>query len=172
LYVNTLLLFIVASFFVCENYSSNQYNLFQEYISTIFSIWFVLYCIISIINIISVIINYRNNDRELLFNKMKRVKIGLIPFWIINFICYVPISTLLLIGQIGFLLVPIFIFASYMVLCLTSLFSISYLLNLKKNNHITTEQFITHSVLQLFFVVDIIDVFYMIKKWGKPNNML
>jgi hypothetical protein len=104
---------------------------------------------------------------------MKRIKIGLIPFWIINFICYFPISVfLLVVGHgFGFLIVPIFIFLSYIVLLLTSIFSILYLLNLKKNNIIVNKQFIIHSILQLLFVVDIIDTVNIIKKWGKSNGI-
>jgi hypothetical protein len=152
------------------NNFKNQSNI-HEHLSTVFIIWFVLYCIISIINIVSIIINYKENDTELLFKKMKRVKIGLIPYWIINFICYVPISVVLLLAGhgFGFIIVPIFIFASYMVLCLTSLFSILYLLKLKKNNKISKKQFIIHTLLQLIFVVDIIDTIYIIIKWGKPS---
>jgi hypothetical protein len=184
LYVNTLFLVIIFSYFIGTfiqiaaefifkikiegNNLENQSNIF-EHLSTVFIIWFVLYCIISIINIVSIIIDYRKNDTELLFKKMKRVKIGLIPYWVINFICYLPISVvMLLVGHgFGFLIVPIFIFASYMVLCLTSLFSILYLLNLKKNNNISKKQFIIHTLLQLIFVVDIIDTIYLIIKLKK-----
>jgi hypothetical protein len=186
LYVNTLLLVIVFSYFIgafiqiaaefifkIEMEGNNlkyQNNIF-EHLSTMFIIWFIIYFIISIINIVSIIIDYRKNDTELLFKKMKRVKIGLIPYWIINFICYVPISVVVLLAGhgFGFIIVPIFIFASYMVLCLTSLFSILYLLNLNKNNRISKKQFIIHALLQFIFVVDIIDTIYIIIKWGKSN---
>ena len=102
---------------------------------------------------------------------MKRIKLGLIPFWIINFICYLPISIfLIVVGHgFGFIIVPIFIFASYTILCLTSMFSVVYFKSLHKNGIITFKQGIIHSLLQFIFVIDIIDTIYIIRKWGKQD---
>ena len=151
--------------------SNNSINIFDKLLPVFFAIWFFVYIIFSIINIVSLIIDYKNNNKELLLKKTKRIKLGLIPFWIINFICYLPISIiLLLVGHgFGFIIVPIFIFASYTVLILTSIFSIIYLKNLHKNNIIEFKQFLIHSILQLIFVIDIIDIIVIIKKWGKSN---
>jgi hypothetical protein len=78
---------------------------------------------------------------------------------------------LLVVGHgFGFLIVPIFIFLSYTVLMLTSIFSILYLINLRKNKIILNKQFIVHLILQLCFVIDIIDIIYIIKKWGKMED--
>jgi hypothetical protein len=144
---------------------------FYTKLPIIFSLWVVTYSVLSIINIISILSDYKNNNIEKIFQKMKRIKTSLIPFWIINFICYVPISAILLAAGhgFGFIIVPLFIFLSYTVLILTSLFSILYLLKLRKNNIISRKQFVIHIILQLIFVIDIIDTIYVIKTWGKPN---
>ena len=170
LYINNLILIIANSFVVLQIVKPQSVDFDIRY-SYVLLLWFVIYLIVSIINIISILLDYRNNSSDRLFKKMKRVKITLIPFWIINFICYFPISVLgLLAGHgFGFLIVPIFIFVSYMVLLLTSIFSISYLLNLRKNKIITGKQLIMHSILQLCFVIDIIDTIYIIRKWGKQT---
>jgi hypothetical protein len=144
---------------------------FYAKLSIGFSLWFITYLVLSIINIISIIFDYKNNNLESLFQKMKRVKINLIPFWIVNFICYLPISAILLVAGhgFGFIIVPVFIFVSYTVLLLTSIFSILYLSKLRKNNILLKKQFIIHTILQFIFIADVIDVIYIIKKWGKPN---
>jgi hypothetical protein len=190
LYINNLILIIVNTYFAkiyielilwlftkvepqltdLDNFDPTD---FYGKLNIILFLWFIIYLIISVINIISVVLDYRKENSEILFRKMKRVKIGLIPFWIINFICYFPISIILLVAGhgFGFLIVPIFIFLSYTVLLLTSIFSILYLLNLKKKNIIIQGQFIKHSILQLLFVFDIIDTIIIIKKWGKSNSI-
>jgi hypothetical protein len=190
LYINNLILIIVNTYFAkiyieiilwlftkveprftdLDNFDPTD---FYGKLSLIFLSWFIIFLIISIINIISIVLDFRKNNSEMLFQKMKRIKIGLIPFWIINFICYFPVSIILLVAGhgFGFIIVPIFIFLSYTVLLLTSIFSILYLLNLKKKNIILQEQFIKHSILQLLFVVDIIDTINIIKKWGNPNSI-
>ena len=153
------------------NKSNDSFNGFYKLLPFLFIIWVFTYIIFSIINIISLAIDYKNNNTEIIFKKTKRIKLGLIPFWIINFICYLPISIILiLVGHgFGFIIVPIFISASYMVLILTSIFSIAYLKNLHKNRKIEFKKFIIHSILQLIFVIDIIDIIIILKKYGKSN---
>ncbi|MDL2297165.1 hypothetical protein LJC68_07070 [Bacteroidales bacterium OttesenSCG-928-B11] len=98
---------------------------------------------------------------------MKRIKTGLIPYWVINFICYLPISAfLLLVGHgFGFIIVPIFIFASYTVLVVTSTFSIAYLLYLRTSNKINDRGLFIHVIWQSLFIADIIDTYRIIRKY-------
>ena len=172
LYTNTLLLIIIFIAFYSSLISNNNNGSSDSWLPIIFfGVWFFSYILFSIINIVSLFIDYKNNNIKLLFKKMKRIKLGLIPFWIINFICYLPISIfLIVVGHgFGFIIVPIFIFASYTVLCLTSIFSVTYLKSLHKNGIITFKQCIIHSLLQFIFVIDIIDTIYIIRKWGKQD---
>jgi hypothetical protein len=157
----------------------------------------ILYFVLFIKNIVSLKIDFKNNNTELLLKKMKRIKLGLIPFWIINFVCYINIMLFTAFGafwelykELGFynffivllrilsrpwlngdrfLIIPIFIYSSYIFLCLTSIFSIVFLMNLRKNNLLSKKQYVTNALLQLFFITDIIGVVYMIKKWDKSN---
>lgn len=169
LYINNLILIIANLLFIVGFLESFDTKIFSDKVFEILLLWSVVFLIISIVNIISIVLDYRNNNSERLLKKMKRVKFSLIPFWIINFICYIPISSLLLvIGHgFGFFIVPIFMAITYIVLLFTSIFSISYLLNIKKNKRITNWQFIGHSILQLCFIIDIIDTIYIASKWGR-----
>lgn len=177
MHLNTLLLLLVCLYILSESKAivavndeniENLNRLF-EYLPTIFWIWIPIFCIISVIIIISIIIDFKKNKTKVLYKKMKRVKIGLIPFWIMNFICYIPISfVLIVIGHgLGFFIVPFFVLGSYIVLLLSSLFSIAYLFNLRRNHVISTKKAMIHSIMQLFFVIDIIDTIYIIRKLNK-----
>lgn len=140
--------------------------------STIFLIWLCIYILFVVINIVSVVMDFRQNKIDMIYQKMKRIKIGLIPYWIINFICYFPICILfLLVGHgFGFIIVPIFIFSSYTVLLVTSLFSILLLICLIKLNILNNGNFIKHVICQLIFVLDIIDSFIIIKIYKKQSE--
>jgi len=151
-------------------------KIYKDNMILIFSLWFILFLVFSIVNIISIFQDYKYNKSEKLLKKMRRIKLGLIPFWVINFISYLYIIIIFIITPTGifavFFIVPIFIFVSYIVLLLTSTFSISYLFSIRKNGIIQNKDFIIHSIIQFLFVFDIIDVTYILKKWGKPNNEL
>jgi uncharacterized membrane protein YfcA len=146
---------------------SNVYKIIRP----IFNVWIVAYLTFSVINIIAAIKDYRNRNFELLYKKAKRIKFGLIPFWTINFLCYFIISCVIIpVGHgFGFLIVPLFIFCSYTVLVVTSIFSIMYILKLKADKILTKKESIIHIILQLCFVLDIIGMIYLIKKCSKPN---
>ena len=186
LYINSLILIIINTYFgkvfielivwiitkVEPDFTDfDDPSNFYAKLFIVFSLWFIAYFVLSVINIISIALDYRNNNLEHIFQKMKRIKINLIPFWIINFICYLPMSAILLVAGhgFGFIIVPVFVFLSYTVLIVTSIFSILYLLKLRQNNILSKKQFIMHTILQLIFVTDIIDTIYIIKKWGRPN---
>lgn len=175
MYVNILLFIFVNLFLFSERGTDKKQsgilNLLFEHLPMMFCIWFIVFGIISLICIISIIIDFKKNDTRKLYKKMKRIKLGLIPYWILNFICYIPISSLLLVvgHGFGFFIVPLFVLASYLVLLLSSSFSIVYLLNLRRNCIISTKQLIKHSIMQLIFVVDIIDIIYIIRKLGKSK---
>lgn len=171
LYLNTMGLIIVSIYLFFSIF--NNTNIGEkssgsmEHIPNLFLVWLIIYVVSAVVNIITLVIDYKENKINLIYRKMKRIKIGLIPFWIINFICYVPISAFILaVGHgFGFIIVPIFIFASYTVLIVTSAFSIAYLLFLRTSDEIDNRKFIIHVIWQLFFVTDIIDTFRIIKKY-------
>jgi hypothetical protein len=150
----------------------------------------ILYFVLLIINFISLKANSKNNNTELLLKKTNRIKFGLIPFWIINFICYIYLMSYInvisfneikVLGFFNFLkyflyvvfkpwaygeylIIPIFTSVSYMFLCLTSIFSIVFIVNLRKNKLLSNKQFIINILLQLFFLTDIISIKYINKK--------
>jgi hypothetical protein len=75
--------------------------------------------------------------------------------------------------MMGFVLlfIPIPIFLSYIILLVTSSYSISYLVLLKRNDIITRKQFRIYLVLQLCFVLDIIGIIYISNRVKKMSNV-
>jgi hypothetical protein len=63
------------------------------------------------------------------------------------------------------------IIISYIILLSTSNYSISYLILLKKNSMINTNQFIKNIFFQLFFIIDIIGIFKIINGNDKKSNV-
>ena len=138
----------------------------------IWGIWFLLFAIMSILNIVNAIKKFIQKDVVLLEKYTKVLKLSLIPFWIINFIGYTALVIMINIPSHGFgvFIVPIPIVASYCVLIITSIYSILFLLLLFQNNKLNNKQFLIYTILQLFFVLDIISIIHFFQK-KKTGNM-
>jgi hypothetical protein len=136
-------------------------------------IWSIIFLLFVICNIIYLQRNVRNNNLEIIKKYCKLVKYSLIPFWIINFIAYLGLFlsfSFIMMGWV-FLFIPIPIFFNYIILLSTSSYSISYLLLLKKHNIINKNNFIINMILQLCFVLDVIGIIYLNKKYNEKSNV-
>jgi hypothetical protein len=127
--------------------------------------WLIIFIISFIKNLKMLKILYKENNLVELKRYVKTTKLSLIPFWILNFI----ISSIIMLGFImgtrgmGIIFLPIPVFFAYMILLITSCYSIFYINLLNKN--IKIKKYFMHIILQLCFVLDIIDILYLIKKY-------
>jgi len=128
----------------------------------LFLLWLIIFIIIIIKNILFVIKLYKQNNAVELLKNTKYIKLSLIPFWVINFIVTLLIMIILIMGTRGFgiILIPIPVCFAYFILLVTSSFSIAYILLQNKNKKI--KNYIIHIILQLCFVLDIIDTIYIL----------
>ena len=91
LYINSLILIIINTYFgkvfielivwiisIVEPDFTDFYDPSNFYakLFIVFSLWFIAYFVLSVINIISIALDYRNNNLEHIFQKMKRIKIN------------------------------------------------------------------------------------------------
>ena len=135
-------------------------------IPLIFLIWLLLFICSIVLNIKNTVKLFRENNLIILRKNSKLIKLTLIPFWILHFI----LSTLTMIAFIGgtrgmgIIFLPIPIFFTYIFLLITSIFSIAFILLLRRNKYI--DDVIIHIILQLCFVLDIIDMIYILKETG------
>jgi len=123
----------------------------------------IFFLVIFIINVVSLISDNDKNNIKSLYEKMMRVKIGLIPFCVIFFISHLHSHA----DYYWYLELGLFLFFSYIVLISSSAFPIMFLNNLYKNNVIGVKEFKFLSILQLFFITDMISLVIIYKKWGK-----
>jgi hypothetical protein len=124
----------------------------------LFCSYFVL-SIISIFNSRKMIIQ---QEKEKLLKSACLVKFGSIPFWVA--VLYINSQLLFWGSEIIFGLVFI-----YILLLGTSIFSIAYIKLLFREKTINTGKMVIHTLLQLFFVLDIINIF-ILKFSGKMDK--
>jgi hypothetical protein len=127
---------------------------------------------LAIAHFVLTILIFEKNGNDL-FEFTFKLKLALIPFWIINFIIQIPLSLYGTLGGffnvIGLLTIPIMIITNYAFLLLTSFGSILFLLYLKKNKTITMGFFILHFIMQICFFWDVVSIIYM--KYKKIENI-
>ena len=122
----------------------------------LFAIWLVLFISFIICNVIYLKKIIKNDKLEKARIYSLIIKFSLIPFWIINFSIsvYMIFSIPFVVGLI-FLpmqIIQSFLFLSvgcYIILLVTSSYSISYLILMKKNNIINKRLFIIFIITQL-----------------------
>lgn len=101
-----------------------------------------------------------------MINRMLFLKLSVIPFFIFNFMLWTGFFGMLMLFPGGIFVValaPIIIFLTFTVLMVTSSSAISVLVYSYRTKQIDISKLILHSVLQLIFVVDVIDTIYLYK---------
>lgn len=159
--------FLVLLFFHLWEYPLMYFLLGLFLLSVILSV--VLF-IINIVCAVRILISaLMNQDKVNKFPTIAAYKLGLIPFFIINFVLWLifagatanPFLFLL------WIIIPVGIIYTYMVLLGTSCYSISQIVILCKKGILTKKQSIFHIILQLFFLADIFDCLYLCLKFRK-----
>jgi hypothetical protein len=130
----------------------------------IIGIILVSFVIIAIINIINSVNVFIENDIYILREYTRVIKLSLIPYWVINTISFVmteiycAISIINVNSAFGLII-------HYIILIITSCYSIFYIILLYSNNYINKKQLNIHIFLQLFILIDIIDIIFISKKY-------
>ena len=106
------------------------------------------------------------DDVEALFKKMRRVKIGFVPFWAL---CAM-LAVFYLNNNVSYFILLHIVGALYIHLICTSRFSLAYLRLLRRNGTIGEKQFAVHVVLQFLFIVDIASTIVLVKQHGKSGG--
>ena len=141
----------------------------EKIIPLIFLIWLLLFIYSIVLNIKNTVKLFKENNLIVLRKNGKLIKLTLIPFWILHFILSV-LAMIVFIGAsrgMGIIFLPIPIFITYIFLLITSIFSIAYILLLRKNKYINN--IVIHIILQLCFVLDIINMIYILRKISKKE---
>jgi uncharacterized protein YfaS (alpha-2-macroglobulin family) len=165
--VQTIVLNAVAVFFLAGMLLLQRYVPYKIYM--IFTAMFFLslcaYLILSIISIFKSRKLIKQQNGEKLKKSASIVKIGSIFFWIATAVA------IMLLNPWGIEKLFALVFC-YVILLGTSVFSFAYIRFLSKEKKINAFQTIVFTLLQLFFVVDIIGIFILryLDKKNKWNN--
>jgi hypothetical protein len=132
-------------------------------------LWFTLFLIGNISNIFNLLNNLKVKDIKSVYSSIKILKLGSIPFYILNFIVTGIFFAFIFFATrgIGLILLPIPVLITWIILLSTSVNSISFLVFIYKNRVITKKSFILNLLAQLTFVIDIISTIIILKKEKK-----
>jgi hypothetical protein len=180
-YMAVLMLLILYAFYPMYFASSALGGIFWDGNSfPIVSFILILICpfayiIVSIINIFYAKKLIKQKNKEKLNKLMRVIKFGSIPFWIINFIILVIAGIFGIVATrgAGIIFLPILVLLTYILFLGTSVFSIAYIKLLYQEGEIVSIHKILHIILQLCFVLDIVDIIYLkikLNKNKKPNE--
>lgn len=109
-------------------------------------------------------------SRCLSFRTVMIFKLCLIPFYIVNFVCWMIGSMVFHLSLVVWPMLPFVVAYTYFTMLGTSVHTIAKLYNLCRNKIITTKQFVLHCLLQLTFTLDVLDSIYLTIKQKKLEN--
>lgn len=132
---------------------------------------------VSIINIVfSIIIAISTQNLPKVRNEMRKImlfiKLLSIPFFIINFAIWTGVvGTVSLFpgGLLIWIFVPIIVFLTFIILLVTSSFSISTVILYGRSKLLNKHEIIIHILLQLIFVIDVFDAMFLFCILGKKD---
>ena len=132
----------------------------------IWSLWTVIFLVIIILNIIDLIKNFFINDMETIKKHTYKLKLFLIPYWVLNVIVSGAYWGILIGASHGFgmFLIPVPFISAFSIFAVTSIYSILYLLLYWNNQKIKNGEFLIYLFSQFCFVLDIIGILVLKRK--------
>ncbi|MEL7569144.1 MAG: DUF6652 family protein [Eubacteriaceae bacterium] len=129
--------------------------------------------VLAIINIINSIKLFRNNDYNSLRKYMKLIKLGAVPYFLVNFIFYFCLYTVGFILTLGLAIFSVItpILITYLSVLYTSVYGIGFTALLYKQKKLTAIQLLIHVLLQICFILDVISTIILLVK-NKPEKNL
>jgi hypothetical protein len=138
----------------------------------------VLNVVFAIVNIKNAYQLYKNRESITLRKYLKRLKFWAVPYFILNFVFYLLLFLLFFAASRGIFIVtpiPLFflipIFFTYLSVLFTSPYAIGFAAVLRSESKMKTGKLVIHVLLQLCFVLDVVDTIVLLKKY-KPQQIL
>jgi len=159
-------------------YAINKYNEYHGFSSSLtFFMSFVapvmlmvIVCIMASVNIIAALLSFVRS-RFLSFRTILVFKLLLVPFYAVNFVFWLFLSTFFFTAFFTWPLLPFIISYTYFTLLGTSAFNIVKLIKLCADKKIPVKKAVVHSLLQLVFVLDMASTIYLSVKQEKLETM-
>lgn len=171
LYLNLLLVILSLIFMFRAMLNDNMGNWVQWVLVVTLIASGIFNIVFAGINTVNSFSLFKNNDYNSMRKNMKALKFGAIPYFIINFIIYLLLFLLFFAASRGIILVTpipllflIPVLFAYLTVIFTSTYGIGFSLILYKEKRLRTRKLILHIILQLCFVLDIIDTVILLAK--------
>lgn len=177
LYVNIfLVLVLVILTFI--SLSGNRISIILLHAVFTAAIGSAIFCIVvGAIGILAARRLFHKQEYSLLRHNMKILKLASIPYLFINFIIYYLLFIIFFVATgstAAVTQIPMFfmfvIFFTYMGVIFTSAYGIGLLALLLKDRSLKTGCFLFHLLLQLFFVLDVVDTLVLMKRFKRPGS--
>lgn len=153
--------YVIVTLLSKEELDSSGLNLF-----IIPVIMMLITCAFVVANIARAIVS-TIRSKGVSFRIIMVFKLCLIPFYIVNFICWGIAMSVFHISWVVWPMIPFIILYTYLTVVGTSAHNIAVLLILCRNKRITTKQCVIHCIFQLIFMADVIDSVYLAVKQKK-----
>lgn len=98
---------------------------------------------------------------------MITMKLLTIPFFVINFVFWTCIMAIPFASLIVMLFLPVILLLTFMVLLVTSAYSVSMIILYSRAKMFTTTATVINIILQFIYVVDVFDAIYLVFKTWK-----
>lgn len=173
LYVNLFMIILLLISSLQALVKNRTGNWMQWLLVALVVITGILNVIFAIKNIINSCRLYKNREYNSLRQYMKVLKLGSIPYFILNFAIYFLLFIILFAASRGIIVVtpiPLFIFSppilfTYLEVLFTSSYGIGFIAIINKEKRIKSVSFIIHVLLQLCFILDIISTIVLLTRY-------
>jgi len=168
LFLSTTFLITLYGFLSVFCFSSNK---------TLLALSGLILLVVSISNIVySIKLAIRTQNLPKVRNDMRKImlfiKLLSIPFFLINFTIWTGLVGMLSIFPGGFVIwvfVPVMVFLTFIILLVTSSFSISTVILYGRSKLLNKPEVFIHILLQLVFVIDVFDAIFLFNVLGKKD---
>ncbi|OPX45967.1 hypothetical protein CLHUN_04420 [Ruminiclostridium hungatei] len=178
LYVNIflVLLLVILTFISLSGNRICVLLLFAVFVTALGS---GLFCIVvGVISVFAACRLFQKQEYGILRHNMKILKFSSIPYLFINFIIYYLLFIIFFVASRGTATVtpiPLFfmfvIFFTYLGVIFTSAYGIGLLALLLKEKKLKAGCFLFHLLLQLCFVLDVVDTLVLMKKFKRNGSL-
>lgn len=176
LYINILMVILLSVFFFRELINNNSGNWVQWLLYGLFVASSISNAILAVKNIMNAYKLYKNIEHNSLREYMKALKLWAIPYFVINFAIYFLLFGFFFAASRGififtpiplFFLIPIFL--TYLTVLFTSCYGIAFATIMHKEKRFSIRKLLFHILMQLCFVLDVVDTIILLMKYKEEQ---
>ena len=138
---------------------------------------FVALLVLSLLHLAKAVRHLANGEAAPLRQGMRAMKLGSIPYFLLNFLYFILLAIVLLMGTRGLvimtpipLLFGVVVGMTYLVMLGNSVYGVCYVFHLRNQSRITNGKAVLHIILHGIFVLDILDTIILLARHKEHNK--